>query len=409
MDRKQQQQPAAPPPFVHPGVGGNPAAAAYKAGFEARRAAAAGGLPKVQDPVGGGPPPAIPRLDGPAQPGLTMEQHAQAQRPQTAPRMPQSSIVEPPPQHTQQASAPTPGLKLSPADTLHPDAQKDPAFRQGMGSMIAQSQPELALKYGVYRNGKFIPPQQLAAPRAQLSPQTVEGLTALQELQNRQAAPQAVGRISESDRAAEEEVARGPAGAAARVGNMVGDQSNRPLTGDEREQLRNLISKMDDFDFDSFRQSMMKDILNNPEQKEIIESKLTPLDLSDLVSHGYVTQDVVVVEGKLTFTFRSQTGEEDLELKRMVMTESKSLEVSDRYLLDKYAFMSLTLGIEKINGHVLGTVYDKNGDFSEELFTAKLKKVLRLPLHLLASIGVNQMWFEQRVRKLCVAEKVGNG
>jgi hypothetical protein len=406
MDRKQQPAPTAP--FVDPRVGGNPAAAAYKAGFDARRAAA-GGLPKIQDPVGGGPPPAIPRLDGPAHAGLTMEQHAHAERPQPAPRMPQGSIVEPPQHVAPQSNPRAPAVNLSPADTLHPDAQKDPAFRQGMGSMIASSQPELALKYGVYRNGKFIPPQQLATPRAQLSPQTLEGLNALQELQQRQASPPAVGRLSESERAAEDDVARGPAGAAARVGNMLGDQSNRPLSGDEREQLRNLISKMDDFDFDSFRQSMMKDILNNPEQKEIIESKLTALDLSDLVSDGYVVQDVPVVEGKLTFTFRSQTGEEDLELKRMVMVESKSLEVSDRYLLDKYAFMSLTLGIEKINGRMLGTVYDKEGNFSEEQFIAKLKKVLRLPLHLLASIGVNQMWFEQRVRKLCVAEKVGNG
>ena len=80
MDRK--QQPAVPPaPFVHPNV--DPRTAAYQAGITARRA---GGAAKDPDPVGGGPPPAIPRLDGTAHPGLTMEQHARAERP--APRMP---------------------------------------------------------------------------------------------------------------------------------------------------------------------------------------------------------------------------------------------------------------------------------------------------------------------------------
>jgi hypothetical protein len=351
----------------------------------------------------------IPNLAGPVQTGMTMEQMAEQQRPKAPPQAPAPGrIVEPPPPPQPERSK-VQVANLMPADTLHPDAQKDPAFRQGMGSMLATAQPELALKYGVYRNGKFIPPQQLQAQRPHLSAQTVEGLEALQELQRQNASNPAVGGLSDSEREAEESVAKGPAGASARVGNVPGDGSNRPLSPEERENLKKTLSQLDDFDFDSFRQQMMRDILNNPEQKEIIESSLRPLDLTDLIVNGYVTQDVVVVPGKLTLTFRSQTGEEDLELKRMVMAESKSLEVSDRYLLDKYAFMSLTLGIEKINNRILGTVYDKEGDFSEEQFKIKFKRVLKLPLHLLASIGVNQMWFEQRVRKLCVAEKVGNG
>jgi hypothetical protein len=202
-------------------------------------------------------------------------------------------------------------------------------------------------------------------------------------------------------------VASGPAGAAARVGNLPGDKT---VDAEEsRSRLKEAVEKMDEFDFDSFRQSMMRDILNNPEQKGVIEARLQPLDITDMIVTGFVKQDVPIIPNKLTFTFRSMTGEEDLEIKRLVMAESKSLEISDRYLLDKYAFMSMTIGLSAINGKPLGDVYDSNGGFSDDQFWVKYKRVIRLPLHMLASIGLNQMWFEQRARKLYVAEKVGNG
>jgi hypothetical protein len=35
--------------------------------------------------------------------------------------------------------------------------------------------------------------------------------------------------------------------------------------------------------------------------------------------------------------------------------------------------------------------------------------VTKRPLHLIASIGTNHSWFELRVRKLFVAERVKNG
>jgi hypothetical protein len=233
----------------------------------------------------------------------------------------------------------------------------------------------------------------------------MQGLEMLTRLQQEQANP--TGSLPESDREVDRAVAAGPAGAAARVGNLIGD--NVVDTDAAKSKLREHVEKMDEFEFDSFRQAMMRDILNNPEQKAVIEARLQPLDITDMIVSGYVKQDVPVIPGKLTFTFRSMTGEEDLEVKRLIMTESKSLEVSDRYLLDKYAFMSMAVGLAAINGKPLGDVYDSNGGFSDDQFWVKYKRVIRLPLHMLASIGLNQMWFEQRARKLYVAEKVGNG
>jgi len=403
MERNQ-PPPRPPEPYVHPDV--SPDVRAYQAGIAARRASNT--LPKVEMPIAGGASPPIPRLDGPAQQGMTMAQIAEYER--RPPPGYGGGIVEQA-QPTQPQMRPG-TLNLTPIDTLPKEAMQDPGFQQGMGSMLASAQPQLAAKYGVYRNGKFIPPQALQpqGTRPQLSPETARGLEAVARFQQEQAAStNPTGSLLTSEEEADQAVAKGPAGAAARVGNLPGDRKVEAEDAKSKEKLKEQIEKMDEFDFDSFRQSMMKDILNNPEQKVIIEARLQPLDITDMIVTGYVKQDVPIIPNKLTFTYRSMTGEEDLEIKRLVMSESKSLDVSDRYLLDKYAFMSMSVGLVAINSKPLGDVYDSNGGFSDEMFWLKFKRVIRLPLHMLASIGLNQMWFEQRARKLYVAEKVGNG
>jgi hypothetical protein len=399
MERRDKEPEA---PYIHPGV--SPDVARYQADIRARRQQAM--LPKVSEPVAGGPGPAIPRLDGAVQRGMTMEQMAARERYVEQPRIGGIVDADAPPAATAQAPA---AVNLTPADILPSEAANDPTFQTGTGAMLAASQPHLALKYGVYRNGLFIPPQKLRPTKPQLRPETIRDLETLEHLRTQQQGTgTAGGNLLDSEDEAEQAVAAGPAGAAATIGNVPGDKSNRPLTEEERSKLKSAIDRMDEFDFDSFRQSMMKDILNNPDQQKIIEAKLKPLDITDMIVNGYVTQDVPIVAG-LTFTFRSMSGLEDLEIKRLIMEESKSLEVSERYLLDKYAFMSMTIGLTSINNKPFGDVYDQSGEFNDDKFKAKFKKIIRLPLHMLASIGLNQMWFEQRARKLYVAEKVGNG
>jgi len=387
--------------FVDPRLS---AEAAYRAGITARKA---GGPAKyVERP--GGAPTAIPRLDAPHQPGLSMSQ--QAELVQRATRIAQErgptdpgSIVEmPDPQQlVQQAPSPA-NLGILPVDMLPDTARKDPAFIEGYGSMYASAQPNLALKYGVVRNGQHIAPQQLRPQQKQLRPETLKDLETLTSLQQTAPGLHATERDSEAGipKAAE---------AAARVGNAIGDDSVKPLTKEEKEKLDDTIKKMDEFDLDSFRQAMMKDILNNPGQKEIIEAKLPPLSLEDLLMHNRVTQRIPVVPSIFEPEFQSMTAEDDLALKRLIMQESKSVEVSDRYLLDKFSFMSIAVGLKSINGKPMGTHEDDKGNFSDEKFWAKFNRILKLPIHMIASIGVNLFWFEARVRKLFVAEKVGNG
>jgi hypothetical protein len=296
-------------------------------------------------------------------------------------------------------------LGILPGDTLPEQARSDPAFIEGHGSMFAAAQPNLASKYGVVRRGQLIPPQALRQGQpAQLRPETIRDLETLKELQ----AKTNVNGLPETDSEAERAVDDTVAGAAGRAGNVTGDTSNKPITDQEREKLNKTVEGMDEFDFDTFRQMMMKDLINNPKQKDVIEKKLSPLSIDDLIMHNRSTQKVPIVAG-FTPEFQSLTAEEDLALKRLIMQESKTVEVNDRYLLDKLSIMSIAVGLKNINGKPLGDHLDNDGNFDDAKFWLKFNRVMKLPLQMIASIGVNIFWFEQRVRKLFVAEKVGNG
>jgi len=405
MARRDQQpaQPGAQTPFIHPQI--SRAAQLYQQGTNQRRQA----LPKTTEPVAGGAGPAIPPLEGgPQDPKMTMEQHAVAARGPQQPQAPMAGrggiIAQPPmPQPGQQGP-----LNIIPTDSLPDQAKSDPTFIDGQGSMFAVSQPNLAAKYGVIRNGNHIPAQKLHSQSPQLRPETLEGLRQLGELQRKEQAPEeGVPGLHATE---EEAIGKGSVAgkAAARIGNLPGDDDPEPIDQKTREKIAAGVN-LDEFEFDALRQAMMKDVLNNPEQRRIIEARLKELDVSDMVVYNRVSQEIPVIPGKFWMDLQSMTGEEDIAIKRLIMQESKSLEVTDRYLLDKYSLMGATIQIKSICGKDLGTHEDEHGDFDDAKFWTKFKRVLKLPVHMLASIGVQIFWFDLRVRKLFVAEKVKNG
>jgi len=293
---------------------------------------------------------------------------------------------------------------------LPPEAQQDPEFQRGNGAMFAVAQPGLAMRYGVTRNGQRIMPQQLRAqaPQGQapagagrLRPETLKGLSDLQELSRQQAlAPE---QRAAAEAAAEAEVKNGPAGASASAGDPpAGSGKMTP------EEAQRRVELMDSFDYDALRDAINEDILRNPDQKKIIEERLEALDIDDLIIKNRVTQRVPIVPNRFEVTYRSMTGNDDLALKRLLMKESKSVEVTERFLLDKYAFMALSCGAVAVNSNQLPDHLDEEGKFNEEAFWKKFEWMMKRPLHMLSSIGVNHTWFEMRVRKLFVAENVGN-
>jgi len=390
-------------PYVDPRVprGALTPAEVYQAGHEARKKNA---LIKSQTPVAGGEAPRIPRLDGQAREGMTMQQQAMAadqhlRRTMEAVKQAQEGgFVEPP------SPAGPPKLNLTAGDILPDVARQDPDFIQGHGSMFAVNQPHLAAKYGIIRKGQTLAPQQLLSQpdgQPKLRPETLQDLETLKRLQEAQRTggqpPVGEGQTSELG------------AAAGRVGNLPGDDSEKPLTEEEKKQAQAALDDMDEFQFDSLRQAVMKDMLNNREQKGIIEARLKPMDVGDLVLQGYLIQDVPIIPGKFEVAFRTTEGDTDLAIKRIIMEDAKSLEVSERYYLDKFSLMSMAALLYSINKKPLPDQYNEHGLFDDDKFRKKFQMVSRYPFHMLASIGVHAMWFEERVRSLFVMEKVGNG
>jgi len=348
----------------------------------------------------GGESTPIPRLDAEPEPGMTMSEQALSQRGQRPQTM--DSIF---------GGAPAPSAKKSPilmSDMLPPDAQNDPAFVKGAGSLVAANQPHLVQKYGVLRGGQHIPASELfgkksSSQKGKLSPETQAGIAAIAEMRRKHQ------EATDPEKRIEKEAEGSLAAEAAKIGNLPGDDDPRPLSDEERKKLQNTAMRTDDFDFDTLRQMMMKDLLNNPEQKEIIESRLVPMDLGDLVMGGEVRQVVPIVPEVFWVEFRSVSSIEDLSIKRLLVEEAKGVNVDDRHILDKFAIMVLTLGLHAVCGNPLPSHVDDQGKFSEDLFWRKFEVVSRMNIHMVASLGVNYFWYDLRVRKLFVAEKVKNG
>lgn len=372
-------------------------------------------------PVGGGPNPPIPRLDMPHKEGMTMADQARmAEQPPPGVIGAESIFPQAPIKPSQdetpgKADMTRPPPHLFPADLLPEAARQDPQFIEGQGSMYAVAQPRMAYKYGVIRNKQLISPQQLSGGQqrqGQLSEKTVEGLKAVQALQQgqapgvpleQQARDQAEGRVQDEATAAAQ---AGVAGGAARIAG-----GPEQLTDEDRKKVKQAIDQMDDFDWNTFKQMTIKDLLNNEEQKKIIEERLKdkPLSLDSLIVDGYVRQRVPIKVGSFEPTFQSLGGDEDLALKRLVILEAKNLDTSEQYLQDKFSFMQLCCGIHQINNVVLPSHRDEDGNFDDKKFWEKFNKVIKYPLHMLASLSIHFFWFDVRVRTLFVADKLAFG
>ena len=154
------------------------------------------------------------------------------------------------------------------------------------------------------------------------------------------------------------------------------------------------------------------DIFSNKKIRKRIEKGLASMAVEDLILHGEVVQDVTLIRNranpdrpKLWVTFRSVSAIEDLAIKKRFYDD----EGPDRYMLDRYSIMNLCIGLKAINGKEQPPHLDEEGEFDDEAFKKKFRKIARMPHQLLAFLVINYLWFDERVRKILVTEELGNG
>lgn len=348
----------------------NPKAVAYQQRLAAKRG---------DSPRGGDVPlPKIPRFDQDPPQGVTAEQ--------------------------MMGGMPVMG-GLSHADMLPDAAKKDPRYVQGHGSELAVNQPHLAFQYGVMRGGRFIPPGELTPQQPQqqqgvvgarrpLKPETIEGIEALRKMEEKKKAAQ---------EAAQSEAEEAGAASTARLAGKPEEDAKAD------EDAKKTLQDMDDLDFYNFTQAMMRDLINNEEQRKLIEKRLDPIDITDLIVMDTFEQKVSVVPGKFEPVFETIAGRNDLAMKKLIAEEARNLDVNERYLLDKFAMMQLAAGVKAIGSLQMPEYRDSDGVLVSELFWKRFNKITNLPTPVLASLGANYFWFDVRCRRACTATAIKNG
>jgi hypothetical protein len=238
-------------------------------------------------------------------------------------------------------------------------------------------------------------PQTANAPR-KLSPRGEDALRQLQELQQEEEKKAA----KEQE---EEERKKEPKTAASTAESLAGPPKGE---SDIEKGLRNL----DEFDAYTLRQSMLRDIINNDDQRELIEARLAPLSLSEYLMKGRVTQIIDIDPKDFILELQSLTAEEEQALKRLLSNSVKDLpDAPDKYHLERYSIMGITAALVRINQKRFPTHFDAKGRFNDELFWLKFEQVIQLPFHLLAAVAVQNVWFDARVRSLVRVKNLKNG
>jgi hypothetical protein len=170
------------------------------------------------------------------------------------------------------------------------------------------------------------------------------------------------------------------------------------------EVLDKEVSKIEDdeFDYGEFGRRV-RSLLLNKERRLAIEKRIVDLlDIEQLLVHQELRQEVPIIPGKFSPTFRSISGHEDLWAKRMINTETGS----ETYIMDKFAMMNLCLGLHSLNRRPLLAHLDKDGLVDDKLFSSKFNQMLRYPLIVLADLSVNYTWFGKRLERLLVVDDI---
>lgn len=191
------------------------------------------------------------------------------------------------------------------------------------------------------------------------------------------------------------------------------EESKSPIEfGDPTEEEMDKVaeeasSPSPEFDFASI--SNHRELLLSKKRREAIEKNLSPLDLADMVVKREIQQHVTVVEGKLSYTFRTFNQHEHLFCLRYIY----EFPGSALYVNELLNTCKLVCSLVAVNNALLPEHRKDIGTSKEqvdrELFVKKMFHVASFPTQMIADISVQAVWFDERVGKLFSLENLKNG
>jgi hypothetical protein len=167
--------------------------------------------------------------------------------------------------------------------------------------------------------------------------------------------------------------------------------------------------KITELPFDFAAISSARDELMNKDRKKLIEARLQPLDMTDLISKKEINQVVPIIKDKLHITLRTYSQREYLFCLRYIY-DFPGPAIYQEELLNT---CKLVCSLVAINGAFLPDHRINVGKREEEIdrkaFENKMFHVSGFPVHLMADISVQVIWFSERVGKLFSLDNLKNG
>lgn len=178
-----------------------------------------------------------------------------------------------------------------------------------------------------------------------------------------------------------------------------------PAEGEAEEEDGD--KKLDDMVERFVTQFQPDDQLMTPEQRDLIEQRLEPIDLGQMFTEQEFRQVVPIIPEQFVIEYRSISGAEDEELKLMLSGEPEN--VSPRYLSDKYASLSLICSVRKVNSKELPVHYTPQKGWDKDKFAERGMLIMAMPAPAVWSMMVHASWFDRRCKELFKVSEVKNG
>jgi len=191
-----------------------------------------------------------------------------------------------------------------------------------------------------------------------------------------------------------------------------------PAPAKEEEKEPVPPSPVDDptiYDIARARDMLWEDLLNNPEQQRLIESRLDKIDenqvLRDMLTGRRFQQRVRIRPGVFEPVYEQLPFWTEHRLQERMVELVGLQKATNLHAQERYALWGLVCSLVRINDTPLHSVYQEDG--SQKLdwakFDAKEKQILNLPSELVVSLSVHYNFFSLRMRRLLTVQSLGNG
>jgi hypothetical protein len=183
------------------------------------------------------------------------------------------------------------------------------------------------------------------------------------------------------------------------VHGRLGDADKEIAERDKNEELP--------FDFDAIIEA--RNPLYNKERRAVIESRLAPLDIEDLIMKKEIIQLIPIIPGKFELELRTISQNENLWIEQHLYEHPGS----DRYVTELHSTFKLVCALVSVNNQRLPDHRKDVGTRQEHVdrdkFEEKMFHVASHPVQIIADFGAQCNWFNDRVNALFSVENLKNG